>query len=219
MNWGFNSAANDERTSAVSLDALRGQALKRLSGVQQRLDGQGVSAVFTRSAKADAVGDMGFLSGLILDMIVLGSFSAFLGSHITVHHHAAGSAFNHAAGAVGAEGISMMCDQEADGYRRRKGGDYPEGRRRCALEAARLSKKKFNLVSGQQTNRFSFDAKAELACLYEILDVLDRLEDEGVRMMRLDSKQPVYDVLKQMSKKMFGKGAVRSYSTPVMRVV
>jgi len=213
MELGFNKVANDERTTAVSLDALRGQALKRLAGVQNSLESKGVGADFTRSAKADPIGDMGLLGTLVMGMIMGGPISALLHSHIPTI-----DAFNYAAFSQCIDGFSFLRDQETEGYRSRKLSAYPEGRRKCALEAARVGKK-FNLVSANQNHRFSFDVKAEMACMYEIIDMLDKLEDEGVKMMRLDQDKPVYDALKQTTRKMFANGALRSHDMPMMMAV
>jgi hypothetical protein len=213
MELGFNKVANDDRGAAVSIDALRGQALKRLAGVQNSMESKGLGGEFSRSAKVDPIGDMGLLGTVVMGMIMGGPISAVLHAHFPVLE-----SFNYAAVSPFIDGISFLRDQETEGYRSRKLSDYPEGRKKCALEAARTGKK-FNLVSGTQKHRFSFDAKAEMACMYEIIDMLDRLEDEGVKMMRLDQDQPVYEVLKQNSGKMFGNGALRTHDMPMMMAV
>jgi hypothetical protein len=213
MELEFNRTANEDRTAIVSTDALRGQALKRLAGVQNSLNSKGVGAAFLRSAKEDPIGDMGLLGTLIMGMIVAGPISAMFNSHIPVS-----DAFNFASCSQCLDGISFLRDQEIEGHRGRRLNDYPEGRRKCSLDAMRASKK-FNLVSANQNNRFSFDMQAEMACMYEIIDMLDRLEDEGVKMIRLDQDKPVYDALKQTSKRMFGSGALRTHDVPMMMAV
>lgn len=209
MGWGFD---NSDKTTAVSLQALRGQAMQRLAGIELSLENKGIGAGFARAAsRPDPVGDMGFLNSLIVDMIMLAPISAF----ICDHFHGVTEGFNVAAastieGAV--EGVAVLRDER---YQSRRLSDYPEGRRACALEAARAGKS-CTLVSGYDHNRFSFSAQAELACMFEIIDMLDRLEKEGVTQMRLDPQKPVYDVLKQTEQKRAPKNAVRSFAAPVL---
>lgn len=205
------SHSKNNEQATVSLDALRGQAMKRLSGIQQRLENKGVGAAFIKSARPDPIGDMGFMGSLVMDMILGGAFSSFLGAGMT-------DAFNCVSAVAGLEGVAALTDETAHSYRGRKLSDYPEGRRRCALEAARVGKK-FNLVSPKQTSHFSYNAQADLACMFEILDMLDKLESEGVSMIRLDPQEPVYTVLKGATTSLFRKGAVRNYSTPMCRSV
>ena len=191
MESSFNHLANDDRGAAVSLKAVRGNALQRLAGVQQSLEGKGVDTASIRAAKADPVGDMGILGSLIMGVIMGGPLSSLLHSNFSVL-----AAFNHEAALSGLDGIAVLRDQAVEGYRSRKLSAYPEGRRRCALEAARVGKK-FNLVSANQNNRFSYDVQADMACMYEIIDMLDRLEDAGVTTICLDQRKPAYEALQQ----------------------
>lgn len=211
MGLDYHKAANNGQSSTVSLDALRGQAMKRLTGVQQTLERKGLSASFIQAAKADPIGDMGFMSGLIVNMIFGGALMPVIGTVGLT------DAFNGLSACV--EGVSTVTDEKAHGYRARKLNDYPEGRRRCALEAAKTSKK-FNLVSANQNNRFSYDVQADLACMFEILDMLDMLEKEGVSAIRLDEKEAVYNALKLTTKQMFKKkDIVRSFAAPLSKAV
>jgi hypothetical protein len=211
MESKFSHAFHGHQAAAVPLDALRGQALNRLTGVQHSLESKGVGAAFTRAAKADPVGDMGLLGGLIMGMIMGVGISPLL------HHQLPVSAiFNYESISTGLDTIAILRDQAAEGYRSRKLNDYPEGRRQCALEAASRMGKKFNLVSANQNNRLSFDAQADLACMYEIIDMLDRLEKEGVRAIQIDRQEPVYDALKQKTKKKSGGDMHRSCAETVL---
>ena len=213
----FNNAANDHSARTVSLNALRGAAMKRLGAVQQKLEGQGLSAAFTRSApRADFLDESGFTGGLLMNMMLGG---AVLGVHLHMGQpENLSEAFHHAAVMTCLEGVAMLRDQAADGHGARKLDDYPEGRRKSALDEAHACKK-FNLVSGGHNNRLSFDMQADVACMYEIIDMLDDLERAGVRSIQLDRKQPVYDALRQTTRQMFGGGAIRNFARPVRMAV
>ncbi len=219
MNTESASTTKNEETNNVSLNALRGQALQRLAGVHERLEARGIGAAFLRAAKVDPVGDMGFLGSLIANMLLGGVFADFLGAHVPMPsgHHGMMSDFNGVAVAA-TEGLSLVRDLDSYGLRSRIMYAYPEGRRKCAMKEANVSKK-FNLVSANQNNKFSLDAQAEMACMFEILDILDRLEAQDVRGMRLDGKEPVYDVLKQIVKKARSKDTVKNFATPMLAAV
>jgi hypothetical protein len=152
---------------------------------------------------------MGLLGSLILDMMVGGALSSFFGIHAFDALHSGLSACM--------EGVSLLTDQDARNHRTRTSGDYPYGRRVCTLTEASAAKK-FNLVSANQNHSLSCDVQADLACMYEILDMLDKIQAEGVTEMRLDRRESVYSVLKKTSGKMFNNGPLRSYAAPV-RVV
>ncbi|MFH1158384.1 MAG: hypothetical protein V1721_05810 [Pseudomonadota bacterium] len=215
MNRGFDNTDNYAQTIAVSLDVLRGQTMQRLAGVHQRLDGKGLSAVFTRSSRGPASNDSLF-GGMFFNMVLGGAVSAFMGADFNPMNHDASNDFNLAAAVPAAiDATTILRDEESYKYRTRHLSDYPYGRRNHALEEARKSRHKFNLVSGRQNNALSFDVQAELACMYEMLDMLDKLDRQGVTAMRLDKKQPVYDVLKQATKKILKNAPVRRFSTPM----
>ncbi|MCE9507952.1 MAG: hypothetical protein K8R48_06540 [Alphaproteobacteria bacterium] len=211
MESKLSHAGHDYQAATASLDALRGQALSRLSGVQHSLESKGVGAAFIRAAKADPLGDMGLTGSLIMSMIMGVSTSGLLPAHFPVS-----AIFNYETISSALDGISILRDQVAEGYRGRKLDDYPEGRRKCALEAAGRMGKKFNLVSANQNHRLSFDAQADLACMYEIIDMLDRLENEGVRAIRIDQKESVYDSLKQTTRKAATGAVLRSGTEPML---
>ncbi len=201
MELGFNHAANDDRQATASVDSLRGQALKRLAGAEQRLQTQGVNPRTARAA--DSLGDMGLLGTLILGMVAGGPFMSMLHAHFP-----AIDAFNAASFAPCIDGVSYLRDQAAEGYRaRRVNAFYPEGRRREAHAAAKVGQK-FNLVSANQNNSLSFDTQADIACMCEILDMLDTLEREGVTEVTLDKAGAVHAELKQALRRKGDKNTV-----------
>lgn len=223
MGFGFNNAYSQaskmadsqaSKMAEVSVDALRGQAMQRLAGIERSLENKGVGAAFARASRAEPTGDTGFLGGLIADMALFAPVSAFFGDHFcgVMEGFNGVAAAGSIEGAI--EGIAFLADQQASGYQNRRLNDYPEGRRKCALEAARTGRK-FNLVSARDNNRFSFNAQAELACMFEILDMLDTLECQGVTLMRLDEQRPVYEALQQATQKSAAMDPVRSFAMPV----
>lgn len=188
MELGFNKVANDDRTATASTASLRGQALKRLGGAQQRLESKGINPRTAR--RADAMGDMGLLGTLIVGMVAGGPFMSMLHAHFP-----ATDAFNFASFSPCMDGVSYLRDQMVEGHRaRRVDNFYPEGRRRDAEKAAKVGRK-FNLVSANQNNRLSFDTQAEIACMCEILDMLDMLERQGVTELQMQKGAIVYDEL------------------------
>lgn len=216
MEWGFNqSAHNKGQEFSVSLNTLRGQAMKRIAGIEETLQAKGISRAFIRSAgKSDALGDMG---GLLMGLVAGHMLGAAIG-HAVSAKTGLSATFNHIPFGAILETAATLRDEKANGYRQRKLDDYPEGRRICALMAASKAKRKFNLVSANENARISSDDEANMACMHEIIDMLDRLEKEGVTTLRLNEKDNVCDTLRRTHKKMFRKDAVRGYAVPTLRI-
>ena len=215
MSWGFDNKDNCDQTTTVSLDVLRGQTMQRLAGVHQRLDDKGLSAAFTRSSRSPASND-GLFGEIFFGMILGGAVSAFIGEGFNPLNNSTTDNFNTAAAVGNAiEVASIVRDDDFHKYSSRHLSDYPQGRRNYALEEARKSKHKFNMVSGGHNNALSFDVQAELACMYEILDMLDKLEHQGTTKMRLGKKQPIYNILKDATKKITKNKPVRRFATPM----
>lgn len=217
MEWDFNqSAHNKGQEFSVSVNALRGQAMKRIAGIEETLQAKGISRAYIRSAgKTDVLGDMG---GLLIGLVAGHMLGAAICHVVSAKTGALSATFNDIPFGAILEAATTLQDEKASGYRQRKLDDYPEGRRICALIAARKATRKFNLVSANENTRISSDDEANMACMHEIIDMLDRLEKEGVTTLRLNEKDNVYDVLRSTHKKMFRKDAVRGYAVPTLRV-
>ena len=177
-----NTDTEQGNPASVSVDALRDQVLKRLAGVQQSLEGKGVGAAFLRAAKADPVGDMGAVGGLITNMILGGVFSDFLEAHLHIGHPELWSHFNEML-ASGFEDLSAA-EETNPLFAKRKLSAYPQGRRKRKVDIM----KKFNRISANRSGQFTPDVQRELGSLYEILDILGSLEDQGTKTVSL--KQP-----------------------------
>lgn len=212
MSYGFQNN-NSEKSATVSVNALRGQALKQLAGVQQRLGAKGVGAAFLRAAKSDPIGDMGFVGSLMASLILWSPITSMLG-HAGIGQHGLLSHFNHMAVSALIEGAMIVIDDKATDLKARAVEGYPEGRRKEALtEGARA--RKFNLLAANQNSRFGNDVQSELACMFDLIDLLDKLEQQGVKEMRLDKKQPVYKTLQQTHKNRVKNAPVMSFAAPM----
>ncbi len=221
MKWGFNGAADRDNTTVTTIDALRDQVTKRLEASYKKLDAKGVSASFSRSARAggDAVGDMGLIGSLIAGSLFWGSFLQGLEATVEqqIGETSAFDTMNDPFLCAVLDGASLVWDDKANNNRSRKMSGYPQGRRK-AYQGDAVINKKFNLVAANQNTRHSYDTQAEIACMFELLDILARLEDQGVQMIRLPNKSPVYDELKSVNKGLFQAGAVMTYAMPMRKM-
>lgn len=220
MKQGFNNIAHDNSGVVTSTGALRDQTLQRLHGVYKKLDAKGVSATFSRAARAggDAVGDMGLIGGLIANMVMWMPFFDALEQTLEAHvGDVCGFDMMRDSTLMAVmDGLCMYRDDKVQGSRTRVLYDYPEGRRRDPISDQPLNKK-FNLVSANDNLRFGYDAEAEIACLFEILDTLEALEKEGVSLLQLDQKEPVYDAMKRMQDGLFSRQTVSRFASPMRK--
>jgi len=193
MDLNFNQAAKQEQKS-ISIQSMRGHAMQRLSGIQNKLQNQGLSqSDMKRKSSLDVIGDDGFLNNLLIDSIMFFPLSSFLSANIPLMETFNGSAAN-----AYMEGTSVWAE-DAYSSKGRRLNDYPEGRKQYSFSDAKHSKA-FNLLSANQRGRFSSDVDADLNCMYEILDMLDNLEDEGVKSVKLEKKDVIYDSLREVTK-------------------
>lgn len=205
MSVTFNNKDNE---GSVSLNVLRNNVLKNIQGIQHKLEDKGIGADFARAAKSDMFGDIGILGSLIVDTILWGPLCSFINDHVLSCFDPSGI-FNSAAIHSDMDALSALADQNVEKQRGRKLNDYPEGRRKFTPQD-KTAGKKFNLVSPRQKNILSMDTQAELACMYELLDMLDKLENEGIATLCFDQSQPLYDSLKTKIKKTHGRKSDRS---------
>jgi hypothetical protein len=221
MKWGFDNVAHNHAVT-TSTDALRDQALQRLHGVYKKLDSKGISASFSRAARAggDAVGDMGLIGGLIANMAMWAPFFDALAQTFEAPVGELGGfdMMRDSTLMAALDGLCMYRDDKVQGSRTRVLYDYPEGRRRDPILDQPLNKK-FNLVSSNDNARFGYDTEAEIACLFEILDTLDALQRQGVSLLQLDQKEPVYDAMKRMQDGLFARQTVSRFASPLRKAV
>ena len=204
MNYDFNKATNN----SVSIQAIRAEAVKSLSGIQRSLKSKGVDASLL-NAKNDPIGDLGGLDSLIIDSILWFPVASAMGAHFPFI-----DAFNHSSAAAYTEGASIIAE-DATQSEKGKLNDYPQGRRKCALTSAKKSVP-FNLVSTSRKRNLSSNTKAEMNCMYEILDMLDKLDGAGARSISLESRDDAYNAIKKLSSKTLRKeNPVRNYNLSI----
>lgn len=220
MKQGFNNATHADNSVITSTGALRDQTLQRLHAVYKKLDSKGVSATFSRAARAggDAVGDMGLIGGLIGNIVMWMPFFDVLEQALEARMGDVGGfdMMRDTTAMAALDGLCMYRDDKVQGSRTRVLYDYPEGRRRDPISDQPLNKK-FNLASANDNLGFGYDAEAEIACLFEILDTLEALEKQGVSLLQLDQKEPVYDAMKRTQDGMFVRQTVSRFASPMRK--
>jgi len=214
MTRGYSANAhNKDHYVTADVSDLRQQVVSRLRSAQNRADPKGA---FGRAARAGS--DDGMIGGLLFGMlcwapfmqgIELGLEDAFGGDIEMLD-----SMQDPTLCAV-FDGVSMVADDNSRDRRHRKVEGYPEGRRQDAIMDP--IKRKFNMVSANENSRFAYDAHAEVACMSELLDALDDLQNRGVSLLRLDPRLPVYAALRQAQAGLHRSPVMSSFSTPVRK--
>lgn len=224
MKQGFNQFQSYDQGELVSLDALREMALRQVRDVTQKLGQQGVGTSFNRNAKpGDKSSDMGIIGSILTDMVMWSPFMAMVSQSMEpgMLSNAFGAAQVGTFSAV-MEGISLVIDEDVRNARingNRGCSYYHKGRRKARFDLDRLLKKRFNLVAANQNGGFGRNAEDDLVVLFDLLDTIDQMDKKGVRMIRLDTKKPVYDTLKKSVKDMTRKHEVKSFSRPMSRAI
>ena len=218
MVWGFN---NNARHTTANVEGIRAQVVQTLHGSFHRLEAKGISREFAAASKqGDPLGDMGILGSLLAHIVMWGAILHGMESFVEsrVGPVALFDAFNHSILAPAFEAASMLTDDKAHVNRRRVLNDYPEGRRQPTLFDPALNKK-FNLVAANDEWRFNFDTQAEMACMFEMLDMLGDIERQGIYTLEMNTDRSVYDTLREMQEQVRPASGIRVFQTPVRRVV
>jgi hypothetical protein len=175
----------------VGITELRVMVLDRLQNAERRAAPASATAAFNRANDNSQDNMMG---SLLLGMLGWAPMMEAVGGMSDAFSAAAHSPLLAAA----ADGFSMVLDEKANKNRRRRGwvavfkdGIYHGGRRQAGVMTAADMKKNFNLVSANENAAFAADADAEIAGMNEILDMLDRLEKEGLIQMKLSTGETV----------------------------
>jgi hypothetical protein len=173
--------ASSTETDIVSLNALRNQTQQQLAGVRASLEDKGVGQAFLRAAKADPMGDMGFMGSLAFHALLGGPMAAFMADNFSFDLGLTGH-FNEAATMGVMEGLSALEDTAAQkgSHKKLRSALYPKGRNTKADVKKTKTKAKFNRVAANQNGKFTFDVQAELAYMYELVDMLEKLEQQGI---------------------------------------
>lgn len=200
---------NKGAQQSVSLVDLRNVIADRLQAAQRRLDPASATAAF---ADANASHHDNMIGSLIFGMVCWAPFMDAFGGHLD---GALAVAAKSPMLAAAADGLSMVWDEKAYKNRRRsilsiafKDGVYHGGRNQSGNLTAEQVKRKFNMVAANENARYAYDAGAEIAGMSEMLDMIDRLEQQGVNLIALDKNQPVSASLTAALSSQGRKGAV-----------
>jgi hypothetical protein len=214
MQLGFNKKAGHDHEAMIGISQLRGQINTRMESAYKRLDPKAAFNQASRGSEESMIGS------LLFGMLVWGSFFQGLEMGLENMYGEDMEAFSTMADptlCAAFDGLSMVWDDKANKNRKRKLNDYPEGRRDDPIFDRPLNRR-FNLVSANDNSRFTRDAQAEIACMSEMLDQLSDMEAEGVHMIRLDTKEAVYDRLKEIRDASRYDAVVTRFTAPVRKM-
>jgi len=179
----------------------REQVMQRLAGVRERLEKKGVGAAFHRVAKADPVGDMGFLGSMILHGILSGSIDELMGDLLPIGHDGLTGDLSSSLTIGGMEGLSLLSEAQEDRHIRRPSASfYPLGRRKEKVKDTKASKK-FNRAAAAtgRNARFSYDVQTDLAHMFELTDMLNTLEGQEAQEISLNNSRWVNLAIRKSS--------------------
>ncbi len=190
MAWGKE---NNAAQQTVSLADLRTVIADRLQAAQRRLDPASATAAF---ADANASHHDSMIGSLIFGMVCWTPCIDVLAANML--DGAVAAAATSPVLAAAADGLSLVWDEKAYKNRRRntlsiafKDGIYHGGRKQAGNLNADQVKRKFNMVAANENARYAYDAGAEIAGMSEMLDAIDRLEQQGVTLIALEKGLPV----------------------------
>jgi hypothetical protein len=84
------------------------------------------------------------------------------------------------------EAASLLSETDARRSRSLRSAFYPVGRRKSPIKEAKKAKRGFNKVAANQNGRFSSEVQSGLARMFELVDMIDKLEKQ-----RSNNSQPV----------------------------
>lgn len=211
MALGFNKVANKENQVVASTIDMRAQIVDRLDAAYKRLN--------PANSFANAAGrDEGLMGGLFLNLLALavlpGALQAVFAGNDTVTGLIGNAADPTLCAAF--EAVAFVADERANSFRNAKSAMYPKGRKQGDM-GAQPPKRKFNLVAANQNYRFQKNASNEIACMAEMLHMLDKMEKDGVTAMHIDMDRPLYDTLKENEKLQKQDSAVKRFAMPVRK--
>lgn len=189
-------------SNGVSVDQLRAQATTRLNAAYLKIDPR---ASFNNTAKSGGVDSL--LGSMLFNALVGGALChAFAAVAPNTHIDLDAEILPGVSIAGAVEAVNLLSDDQADRIRRRT-PLYPQGRRQDPIVNRPL--KRFNMVAANDCERFASDPRAEIACMSEILDMLDTLDKHGVDMVRIEPDKDAYAALKNEVKAAKTRGIFR----------
>lgn len=199
-------AYNHNKNITVSIAQLREQTSTGLEKAYQKLNMKGDTARQFNSCSED-----GFLGGFLLGFLFSGALISALGNAFPglnmdwMQNHSLCTAF---------DAVAMLTDEEARKHRFRRVEGYPQGRRQDRIETVNH---KFNLVAANENGNFTYDAQAEVACLSELLNMLDDLARQNVTSMNISKTDSVYKTLKTVGRKMKKDDVMGVFGAPMRK--
>lgn len=213
MSNGFESK---NTATTLTITQLRNMAATRLQSAERRL-APGAAAAFNRAGSAQD----SMIGSLLFSLLIWTPVMHAL-------NHGVSQLFGHSDGMdmlcnplteAFMEASSMLRDEKAYANRSRKVGIYHGGRRQDEIVSPFNKKlgKSFNFVSANENSRFSMDANTEVAAMSEIIDMLDRMEKDGVTMVRIDAGVAATEVIKAVDNKSIFNPAKARFASALRR--
>lgn len=211
MALGFNNAAHKNREVVATTTEMRAQIVNRLDAAYQRLN---PANTFARVAGREETLLGGLLIG-VLGWMAFGSMLqvAFAGNDTM--QDLLETANDPKLCAV-LDGLTELADERCNKFRYSKTAMYPNGRRQDAIKSQPVNRK-FNLVAANQNYRFQLDARNEIAYMAEMLEMIDKMEKDGVSELRVDTGRALYDTLKDNARLLRQDKVVTRFSAPVRK--
>jgi hypothetical protein len=194
MTTQTDTAGTSDTAPSNAIATQREHVLQRIAGVHERLERHGVGAAFFRVAKADPIGDMGFLGSMLMHAIVCGPIDELLAEY---HLPGLTDEFGSALTLGGMEAASALDDtRDLRHIKRPRTAFYPLGRNKSTVKNAK-TRKKFNAAAsgaGGRGSKFSYEVQAELAGMFDLMDMLANLKAQDrskhSHWVHLDVKKP-----------------------------
>jgi hypothetical protein len=211
MALGFNSAAHKDREVVASTTEMRAQIVSRLDAAYQRLN---PANSFARAAGREDT----LLGGMLIGVLGWAAFGDMLQVAFSGNEAAQDilETANDPTICAVLDGLSELVDERSTKFRQSKSSMYPKGRRQDGIKGQSVNRK-FNLVAANQNYRFSLDARNEIAYMAEMLEMIDKMEKDGVTGLRVDTARPLYDTLKENMQMKRADGVVKRFSMPVRK--
>lgn len=211
MALGFNKAVNKEREVVASTTEMRAQIVSRLDEAYKRLN---PANAFAKAAGHEESLMGGLLMGALAWAVLMPALQFAFAGNEAVSNMLNGAADPTLCAAF--EGAAFMADERCNKFRATKSAMYPKGRKQDVMNARPMNRK-FNLVAANQNYRFKIDARNEVAYMAEMLEMIDKMEKRGVNELPVDMSRPLYDTLKEISKRERVDGVVTRFAVPTRK--
>lgn len=211
MGMGFNSVANREREVVASTTEMRAQIVSRLDAAYQRLN---PANTFARVAGREE----SLLGGLVMGMLGWAAFGEMLNVMFSGNEAAQDmlATANDPRICAALDGLAELADERCNKFRYSKSAMYPNGRKQDSIKSQPVNRK-FNLVAANQNYRFKLDARNEISYMAEMLEMIDKMEKDGVSDLRVDTARPLYDTLKENAQMQRADKVVTRFAAPVRK--